>query len=196
MFLNEPFGGLIPGARGAVLSVLLKTGAPLTGRQVHRLVGDYSLWSVQEALKVLTRLGLVENTAAGQATLYTVNSNHYAIESLSTVADPITALRTIISKTVDKSVKSVTLFGSIARGEGTESSDIDLAVVTVTDWDGRTDLQMAVSNKLGTPCDVITFTESEFADLAEAGEPVVTDIIRDGVALLGTKPRIRKRSEK
>jgi len=195
MFFNEPFGGLIPGARGAVLSVLLKTGTPLTGRQVHRLIGEYSLWSVQEALKSLTKLGLVEVTSAGQASLYTLNMDHYAVESLSAVVDPIAALRSIVSQTVDDSVKSVILFGSIARGEGTESSDIDLAVVTVGEWDGRTDLQTAVSNRLGTPCDVVAFTDSEFSHLAEAGEPVVKDILRDGVAMLGAKPSIRKNGE-
>ena len=179
-----------------MLSILLKTGTPLTGRQVHRLAGEYSLWSVQEALKALTQLGLVETTSAGQASLYTVNSNHYAIDPLNAVADPVAALRSVVRQTVNDNVVSVTLFGSIARGECTETSDIDLAVVTVGDWDGRTDLQQTVSNQLGTSCDVIAFTESEFTDLAEAGEPVVSDILRDGIAIVGNKPRIRKGDDK
>lgn len=37
---GEPFGGIIPGARGAVLAVLLRTGTQLTGRQIHTLIGD------------------------------------------------------------------------------------------------------------------------------------------------------------
>lgn len=37
MDFGEPFGGLIPGARGAALAALLRTGAPLTGRRVHAL---------------------------------------------------------------------------------------------------------------------------------------------------------------
>lgn len=40
MIFGEPFGGVIPGARGAVLAVLLRTGEPLTGRQIHGLVSD------------------------------------------------------------------------------------------------------------------------------------------------------------
>jgi Fe2+ or Zn2+ uptake regulation protein len=60
MLFSGPFGGVIPGARGAVLAALLRTDTPLTGRQVHALVSDdYSLWTVQEALKALTQLGLV-----------------------------------------------------------------------------------------------------------------------------------------
>src|SRR5665811_683962 len=46
MFFSEPFGGVIPGARGAVLAALLRTGEQLTGRQVHSLVSDdHRLWS-------------------------------------------------------------------------------------------------------------------------------------------------------
>jgi len=61
MHFGEPFGGVLPGARGAVLAVLLRTGEPLTGRQIHGIVSEgHSLWSVQEALKALTQLGLVE----------------------------------------------------------------------------------------------------------------------------------------
>lgn len=44
MLFHEPFGGLLPGARGAVLSVLLRTGTPLTGREIQGMVSDrYSL---------------------------------------------------------------------------------------------------------------------------------------------------------
>lgn len=40
---------------------LLRTGGPLTGRQIHGLVnGNDSLWSVQETLKTLTQVGLLE----------------------------------------------------------------------------------------------------------------------------------------
>jgi Fe2+ or Zn2+ uptake regulation protein len=68
LFFNEPFGGIIPGARGAVLAALLRTGTPLTGRQIHSLLSDdYSLWTVQEALKSLTKLGLVETQTIGRA---------------------------------------------------------------------------------------------------------------------------------
>ena len=66
MLLNEPLGGLIPGARGTVLSVLLRTDARLTGRQVHALVRDrHSLWSVQEALKAWVQLGVVHSEIIG-----------------------------------------------------------------------------------------------------------------------------------
>ena len=123
MVFGEPFGGLIPGARRAVLSALPHTGAPLTGRQVHGLVSDeHSLWSVQEALKALTRLGLVETQSIGRAGVHTINEGHAAVAHLCALADPIALLRAAIAESVGSEVESVIVFGSIARGEASEAA--------------------------------------------------------------------------
>jgi predicted nucleotidyltransferase len=192
MFFGEPFGGLIPGARGAVLSVLLRTGAPLTGRQVHALVSDeHSLWSVQEALKVLMGLGIVETQTIGRAGVHTINEEHAAVAHLRVLADPIGMLRAAISEAVGSDVESVIVFGSIARGEATRGSDIDVAVIASPGWDGRSDLEDAVRSRVGNGCDVVVFTASQFQQLARSGEPVVSDILRDGLVLIGSMPGTR-----
>jgi predicted nucleotidyltransferase len=192
MFFGEPFGGLIPGARGAVLSVLLRTGAPLTGRQVHALVSDeHSLWSVQEALKVLMGLGIVETQTIGRAGVHTINEEHAAVAHLRVLADPIGMLRAAISEAVGSDVESVIVFGSIARGEATRGSDIDVAVIASPGWDGRSDLEDAVRSRVGNGCDVVVFTASQFQQLARSGEPVVSDILHDGLVLIGSMPGTR-----
>ena len=193
MFFSEPFGGVIPGARGAVLAVLLRTDAPLTGRQIHALLSDeHSLWSVQESLKALAQLGLVESRTVGRAGVQTINQDHAAISSLRALVDPITALKEVIELTIDPDVQAVLLFGSIARGEATVDSDIDLAVIADRDWQGKVNLEDTVRTRLGNDCDVLAFTSAEFTQLAHDGEPVVIDILRHGIALIGDKPRVRK----
>jgi predicted nucleotidyltransferase len=190
MLFGEPFGGLIPGARGAVLSVLLRTGAPLTGRQVHALVSsEHSLWSVQEALKALTGLGIVDTQTIGRAGVHTINESHAAVAPLRMLADPIGMLRAAIEEVVGSDVESVVVFGSIARGEASLGSDIDLAVIAGPGWDRSSDLEDAVRTRVGNGCDVLVFTPDRFQQLAAAGEPVVSDILRDGVALVGSMPR-------
>lgn len=191
MFFNEPFGGIIPGARGAVLAVLLRTGTPLTGRQIYGLVSDdYSLWTVQEALKALTRLGLLETQIIGRAGVHTINELHASVAPLRALLDPVSALRAAIKAVTEGDVQAVMLFGSIARGEATADSDIDLAVIAPSGWDKRVELEDSVRAHLGNDCDVLVFTEAEFNRLATSGEPVVSHILRDGVALIGVKPRV------
>jgi predicted nucleotidyltransferase len=190
--LNEPFGGLISGARGAVLSTLLRTDARLTGRQVHALVSDrHSLWSVQEALKSWVQLGVVHTEIIGRAVVHAINEDHYTVAPLRSLLDPMTALTKAAAQVVRKDVEAVIVFGSVARGEASEGSDIDLAVITQSAWDGRIDLEDAVQKHLGNDCDVLVFTANDFTSLAAAHEPVVDEILVDGIPLIGTMPRIK-----
>lgn len=192
MLFSEPFGGVIPGARGAVLAALLRTDTPLTGRQVHTLVSDdYSLWTVQEALKALTQLGLIKTQTIGRAGVHTVNEDHFAVAPLRALLDPITTLTDAVRTSVGDQVETVILFGSIARGEADMGSDVDLAVLATAGWDGRPDLEDAVRLRLGNDCDVLAFTPHDFTRLAAAGEPVVRDILADGIALIGSIPRVK-----
>jgi predicted nucleotidyltransferase len=194
MWFSEPFGGVIPGARGAVLGALLRTDAPMTGRQLHALVSDdCSLWTVQEALKTLTKLGLVNSQTIGRAGVHTINEDHVAVAPLRALLDPIAALTEIVREAVGDDVQTVILFGSIARGEANIDSDVDLAVIAPAGWDGRTDLEDAVRTRLGNDCDVLVFTREDFNRLAATteAEPVVRQILTDGVPLIGSMRRLR-----
>jgi len=189
MLFDQAFGGLIPGARGAALGVLLRTGTPLTGRQIHRLVAETnSLRAVQDALRTLHALGLVSTETVGRSTLHTVNQAHYMVAPLRMMLDPIAALKAVVATKTDESIRAVILFGSVARGTATDDSDIDLALITETVWDGQADLAAAVRDRLGCPCDVLAFTTEQFISLADRDEPVVLDIIRDGIMLSGSVP--------
>ncbi|MFL6047527.1 MAG: nucleotidyltransferase domain-containing protein [Propionibacteriaceae bacterium] len=191
MLFSEPFGGVVPGVRGAVLAVLLRTDAPLTGRQVHALISDhYSLWTVQEALKALTQLGLVHTQTIGRAGVHTINEDHVSVPPLRALLDPIAALTEIVREAVGNDVKAVILFGSIARGEASIQSDVDLAVIAPVGWDGSTDVEDAVRARLGNDCDVLVFTPEDFTRLLDTGEPVAQEILADGVALIGSIPRV------
>jgi predicted nucleotidyltransferase len=191
MLFGEPFGGVIPGVRGAVLGVLLRTDAPLTGRQIHALVSDdYSLWTVQGALKTLTQLGLVNTQTIGRAGVHTVNEDHVSVAPLRALLDPIAVLTDTVRDVVADEVQTAILFGSIARGEAKVDSDVDLAVIAPPEWDRRTDLEDAVRTRLGNACDVLVFTLEDFTRLSGTGEPVGREILTDGIALFGSIPRI------
>ena len=190
VIFSEPFGGVIPGARGAVLSVLMRTGAPLTGRQVHTLVKDrYSLWTVQQALQGLERLGLTDTQAVGRAGVHTINEQHAAIAPLRSILSPIDLLADVLRESVRDEVEAVVVFGSVARGQAHANSDIDLAVIAPATWDGRVRLEDDVRSRLGNACDVLHLTRDDLAGPASTRDPVVAKILRDGIALVGAITR-------
>lgn len=81
------------------------------------------------------------------------------------------------------------MFGSVARGEAHVDSDIDLAVIAPDDWDGRTHLQEQVQARLGNNCDVLHLTAEQVTTPPAEREPVVSEILRDGIPLVGRMPR-------
>ncbi|MGA4670915.1 nucleotidyltransferase family protein [Propionibacteriaceae bacterium Y1923] len=193
MDFGEPFGGLMPGARGAVLAVLLRTGAPLTGRRVHAMVADrHSLGSVQQALRDLERLGLITTETVGRAGVHRVSEAHVAIGPLRDLVSPIEMLTRVVREAV-QGVESVIVFGSVARGDARAESDIDLAVIASAEWEGRADLQQQVHERLGNDCDVLHLTPDQFELDPGEREPVAAEILRDGIALVGRMPSLRRR---
>jgi predicted nucleotidyltransferase len=193
VFLNQPLGGAVPGPRGHALGVLLRTGTPLTGRQIHRLTGGgVSLTSIQGALRDLVRLGMVTAEQYGRAFVYTVNEGHAFTAPLRQLAEPLVALKELVAEMVGNEVDAVLLFGSWARGEAGEDSDVDLAVLSPADWQGGQRLQCRVTEFLGNRCDVLTMTSGRFRELLDQGEPVAKDIASDGIVLHGTRPRVQR----
>lgn len=189
MDFGEPFGGLMPGARGATLAALLRTGAPLTGRRVHALVAHrHSLGAVQQALRDLDRLGLITTETIGRAGVHHINESHAAIASLRSLASPIEMLTSVVHEAA-REVEAVIVFGSVARGDAHVGSDIDLVVIAPATWDGRADLQQHVHVRLGNDCDVLHLTREHFELAPEEREPVVAEVLRDGIALVGKMPR-------
>ncbi|HET7682478.1 MAG TPA: nucleotidyltransferase domain-containing protein [Marmoricola sp.] len=192
MHFGEPFGGLMPGARGAVLAVLLRTGAPLTGRRVHALVGGHSLGAVQQALRDLERIGVITTETVGRAGVHRINDAHEAIAPLRSLSSPIEMLTRVVREAATD-VEAVIVFGSVPRGEARADSDIDLVVIAPEDWDGRPDLQQHVHERLGNDCDVLHLTREDFARAPKDREPVIAEMLRDGFALVGTMPRPSRR---
>lgn len=179
----------MPGARGATLAVLLRTGAPLTGRRVHALVADrHSLGAVQQALRDLDRLGLISTETIGRAGVHHINEQHEAVAHLRSLASPIEMLTSVVREVVGE-VEAVIVFGSIARGAADADSDVDLAVLAPDTWDGRVDLQQQVQERLGNDCDVLHLTREHLELPPQDREPVVAEVLRDGIAVVGRMPR-------
>lgn len=157
---------------------------------MHALVADrHSLGAVQQALRDLDRLGLITTETIGRAGVHHINESHAAITPLRSFASPIEMLTTVVREVAGEQVEAVIVFGSVARGDAHEGSDVDLVVIAPATWEGRADLQQHVHERLGNDCDVLHLTREQFDLAPENREPVVAEVLRDGIALVGKMPR-------
>jgi predicted nucleotidyltransferase len=202
MDFRRPFLAVTPTLDGDVLAVLAGANAEFTGRQVYHLVGHGSERGVRNALDRLSRQGVVLTRKAGAANLFQLNREHLAARWIEGLARMRSQLLRQLTETVEQwEVLPVTavLFGSVARGEATDESDLDLLVVRPADqaadapvWEGQlADLERAVTAWTGNDARVLELGESELTDDRSAPEPVLEEAARHGAPFFGSLRQLK-----
>lgn len=101
----------------------------------------------------------------------------------------------ILDRLSGLSLEKVILFGSAARGEWSDQSDLDLYVVTRDDripanWGEKNEVYLSVARKLRdmrheVPLDLIVHTKAMHRRFIELNSSIAREILRDGIVLYG-----------
>ena len=132
MDLSDPTRAVTPTLDGAVLAALAAAGKPLTVGQVAQQAARGSEIGIRRSLARLVEQGIVRATLMGRNQVHELNRDHVA----ASVADTLAGLRTDLWRRFREELTHwrprplyASVFGSAARGDGDESSDIDLLLV-------------------------------------------------------------------
>jgi DNA-binding MarR family transcriptional regulator len=128
---------VVPGTQGRVLGALLRVDGPRTISETARLAG-VSRDRATSIVAELERLGLVERRPAGRAHLVSLVDEHPVTQSLREInrarERSIEQLRDA-ARRIEPAPRYMALYGSWARGEATDQSDLDVAVIAGDDTD-------------------------------------------------------------
>lgn len=188
-----------------ILSVLARTTEPLSGRRIAELAG--SQLGKTRAIEVLGELaaaGIVLVESRPPALLYQLNRDHLAADAICQLADLRSTLIAQMRSHLDGwecAPATAWLFGSAARGDGTDSSDIDIAVVRPEGLDADelvwsaqlVEFSDAIARWTGNETNVIEYSESEISELHRAAEPILENIQAEGIHLAGRSRLIPSR---
>jgi predicted nucleotidyltransferase len=200
MDLQHPLRSLVPSLDWAVLEVLAGTESGLGASQIARLSYDGSRSGQAPILDRLVRQGLVIAEPANQGFLYRLNRDHLLTPAILHAA----GLRGRLLELLAERARQLTpmpmhasVFGSFARGEAGEESDIDLLLIAATDqdvteWESAIELiENAVRRWTGNSCSCMAFSLERLHKFFAQGEPIVESWAADGVLLMGDPlPRI------
>jgi predicted nucleotidyltransferase len=201
MDLSDPSKAVLPSVRGAVLRVLARTDVPMSGRAVAATAGQQVGYRrVSQVLGELVEAGIVLRESQPPAYLYQLNRDHVAAEPVLMLADLRGRLLERIAETVrrwEAAPDALWLFGSAARGDGSSSSDIDLLVLRSSAMSGDDptwrqqldELAEHVSKWSGNDCQILEYSSSELAELVHAGDPLIDELRRDSIAVVGRRPQ-------
>ena len=179
-----PIASVIPSLDGPVLAALSTTTAPLTLTRAHRLAGRGSLQGVRRVLQT----GLVLEVPGG----FVLNRDHLAAPAIAQLASLHGELAQRVRATVGAwpgKLVLVGLFGSAARRDGAEGSDIDVLLVS-DDQDAPAfadELADRIRRWTGNSAQVIALSRAELSRLRRARAPIVQSWQSDVVVIAGDK---------
>jgi predicted nucleotidyltransferase len=128
---------VIPGARGRIIGALIRLDGPRTISEVARLA-KVSRDQAATIVAGLERLGLVARQQAGRAHLVSMIDENPVVQSLREIERArersIDALRQS-AREIEPAPTFMALYGSWARGEAVEDSDLDVAVIADPEHD-------------------------------------------------------------
>lgn len=183
-----------------VLRALASGESPQSAPQLARLTG----LTPQGARLVLTTLAgqqLVKVHGSGRAQLYALNQSHPFAGALAALFQEeerrwerlLAAVRETLGRR-GTAVRAAWLYGSVARGEDTPRSDLDLALLVSTQAVAdqiREDL-MPIEDEQQVHISVTALTPKELVALRD-DDPWWSEVVRDARVLKGSAPESAKR---
>ncbi len=166
-----------------------------TGREIARYVG-VGPSNVLKALARLETLGVVQSSRKGASAVFQLNSRHVLNEVL--LRDLFAKEHNLVERTLrglpvdwERHARSVIVFGSVARGEATTESDVDLCIVARSKSDQRMledqidGLRSEFYVRTGNPLSALILTAADFKDRFRKAKPLIRRIASEGRVLVG-----------
>jgi predicted nucleotidyltransferase len=148
--------------------------------------------AIQLQFKMLEKINVVSSIQKGRNKNYSLNLNNYLTKYYMILAETFASItylsknfevKKLISEISDKISGSVLLFGSFAKGEMTQESDIDLLVIS----DRKPDLDVVreAGRLMGREISVKSTTEEKFVEGLTNNDPLMLEIAANHVILKG-----------
>lgn len=177
-----------------VFKTLQQHSEGLTGRALGTLVGT-SAFKINGVLRALAAHGVLTQTVVGNAHLYRLNEHHILVrEVINYLIDYENNLLSNLGKAVMEKLApsplSIILYGSIARGDESPSSDVDLMLV-YKDEEEPGSIRKAelvfewITRNYGNPAGIRRIRISEFQNPDSEYKELVRNIIKEGKSIAG-----------
>ncbi len=117
---------------------------------------------ISKELDNLRKLNLVKKTKKANLSIYTINKDSIIIDELKRIFIKTDYLGKFIEKPLKGKAKYAIIYGSFAKGTETESSDVDLLVVSEMREDELIEIIQLLERKLEREINYILWNEKTF----------------------------------
>lgn len=165
--------------KAEILRLLFGLGqSELHLRELARQSG-LSLGTVQQELRRLTRVGLVNARKDGNRVYYRANPQHPVHGDLRSLVLKTNGLVGVLHQALEeKQVFLAFVFGSIARGDTRAESDVDLMIIGSVGLRRVTQLLSGVPERLGREINPHILTPAEFKERQRRSDHFLTAVLK------------------
>jgi predicted nucleotidyltransferase len=175
---------LFPEYRRRVLGLLLlRPDEALHGREIARRTG-LPAGTITRELTKLAEVGLLKRTKRGNQQVYSADTSGPIFTELASILRKTSGLADVLVQALAPAAPKLRLafvFGSVARGQETGGSDVDVMLIGDLGFREAVELLHPCQATLGREVNPKLFSTREFTDKA-ATEPILIDVL--------AKPRI------
>lgn len=151
--------------RKALTLFLLNPEKQYYFREAVRLLGD-TPGSLHRELKSLTAVGILSVEKIGMQKFYRANPESPVFDELKSIAEKTfgiaDVIRDVLHKEAEDQIEMAWIYGSVATGQDTSSSDIDLMVIGTLSFRELVAILKSVEEHMQRPINPTLYTESEF----------------------------------
>jgi predicted nucleotidyltransferase len=193
VYLADPATSIMSPHSVRILRTLSRATAPFTIRGLARVTGLPPSSTVR-AVDRLAGAGLVTVQEAGRSQLCSLNRSHLAVPAVLELLN----LREALLGAIQQEIKAwliqplhASVFGSFARGEGDDTSDLDVLVVRPDDIDQNVWAEQlhqsaqSLRAKSGNPVSWFDIGKEELQTATNQEEPIMSHWASDGILLAG-----------
>ena len=143
----------------------------------------------KSCLDYLREKNIVKRKIVGKSHLFSMNLDNYVsrhikiLNSLNTIKNS-GLVEELLKR--HRTINSILLYGSLARGDDDEKSDIDILIIS------RKPIKLKpLKSHLKREVTIVAYTLSEWRKKSVTDKPFYDRVIMDGIALYGEKPIVR-----
>ena len=170
---------LFPEYRRRVLGLLLlRPDEALHGREIARRTG-LPAGTITRELTKLAEVGLLKRTKRGNQQVYSADTSAPIFTELASILRKTSGLADVLVQALAPAAPKLRLafvFGSVARGQETGGSDVDLMLIGDLGFREAVELLHPCQSALGREVNPKLFSPHEFTDKA-ATEPFLIDVL-------------------
>ena len=165
-------------------------------RELERIL-DFSVANIRRELIKLKKIGLFRIENRGNLTYYYLNKSFPLFQELKSIISKTSGAPRILKESLKKvkGIKCAFIYGSFAKGEEKEASDIDLFIIGKVDEGKLIDEANKLEKKLQREINFTLYEKGDFEQKKKEANPFILEVIKERkIFLIGGKIELQRYS--